>query len=53
MNEFVKESVHKLYWVKDLNCASTSLLVLSEYFDTNIDSQILDSAIGMHGAGGY
>ncbi len=53
MNEFVKKRVHELYWEKDLNCASTTLLVLSEYFDISIGGQVLDSAIGMHGAGGY
>lgn len=53
MNEFVKERVHGHYWDRDLNCASTTLEVLSEYFDIAIERQVLDSAIGMHGAGGY
>ncbi len=53
MMEFVKERVHSLYWERDLNCASTTLQVMSEYFDLAIESQVIDSAIGMHGAGGY
>ncbi len=53
MNEFVKSRVHKHYWDSDLNCASTTLHVLSEYFEVTLESQVLDSSIGMHGAGGY
>ncbi len=53
MMKFVKEHVHTLYWEQDLNCASTTLQVLSEYFDFVVEKQVIDSAIGMHGAGGY
>lgn len=53
MNEFVKERVHGHYWERDFNCASTTLQVMSEYFDISLENQVLDSAIGMHGAGGY
>lgn len=53
MSEFVRQRVRKSYWDKDINCASTTLAILAESFDIPLDSQILDSAIGMHGAGGY
>lgn len=53
MNDFVKTRVHRNYWDKDLNCTSTSLLIMAEYFAVELDQQVLDSAIGMHGAGGY
>lgn len=53
MNEFVKKRVHEYYWERDLNCASTTLQIMSEYFDIPLEKQVLDSAIGMHGAGGY
>ncbi|WP_457572253.1 C-GCAxxG-C-C family (seleno)protein [Desulfovulcanus sp.] len=50
---FVKERVHDYYWKDDLNCASTTLKILSEFFDINLSNQVMDAAIGMHGAGKY
>ncbi|MBT8763176.1 C_GCAxxG_C_C family protein [Desulfohalobiaceae bacterium Ax17] len=50
---FVKERVHVYYWDYDLNCATTTLKTLSEFFDVELNSQVIDAAIGMHGAGGY
>lgn len=51
--EFINNKVHSYYWEDDLNCANTSLLTLSELFEINLCSQIVDAGIGMHGAGGY
>jgi len=51
--EYINERVHVLYWNDNLNCATTSLLTLSEIFHINLNPQILDAGIGMHGAGGY
>ncbi|MGD1047078.1 MAG: C-GCAxxG-C-C family protein [Bacteroidota bacterium] len=51
--EFVNEQTHKYYWEQDLNCASTTLRILAEYFGIDLNSQVFDAAIGMHGAGGY
>jgi C_GCAxxG_C_C family probable redox protein len=51
--EYINERVHGLYWNDDLNCAATSLLTFSEIFQINLNSQILDAAIGMPGAGRY
>lgn len=53
MTDFIRTRVHHNYWDKDLNCAATSLLIMAEYFALELDQQVLDSAIGMHGAGGY
>jgi hypothetical protein len=53
MNDFVRTRVQRSYWDKDLNCASTSLLIMAEYFAVELDLQVLDAAVGMHGAGGY
>lgn len=53
MNDFVKNRVRRYFGEQDLNCATTAILIISEYFDINIDKQVLNAAIGMHGAGGY
>lgn len=53
MHDFVKTRVHGYYWKQDLNCATASLLIMGEYFDVAPAAQVLDSAIGMHGAGGH
>ncbi len=49
----ISEMVHDLYWTHDINCARTTLMVLSRLFDHEIHRQTLHSAIGLHGAGGY
>jgi len=51
--EYISERVHSLYWNDDLNCATISLLTFSEIFHIHLNSQILDAAIGMPGAGRY
>lgn len=53
MQEFIKGKVHSYYWNDDLNCATTTLKTLSELFHVDIQPQVIDSAIGMHGAGGF
>ena len=49
----ISKMVHDLYWTHDVNCARTTLIVLSRLFDHEIHRQTFDSAIGLHGAGGY
>lgn len=51
--ELINVRVHGLYWNDDLNCATTILITLSEIFQIDLGSQIIDAAIGMHGAGKY
>lgn len=51
--EYITKRVHELYWEKDINCARTSLLCLSELFEIAVEPQTLWSAVGLHGAGGY
>ena len=51
--DFVKGWVHHAYWDNDWNCAVTTLLVLGDVFDLDVNDQLLDAALGMHGAGGY
>lgn len=45
--------VHDLYWNQNANCTATVIKILSEIFNIKICEQVLDSAIGMHGAGNY
>jgi hypothetical protein len=45
--------VHEYYWERDWNCAVTTLRILSEVFEVPLDQQVLEAALGMHGAGGY
>ncbi|MDY7079473.1 MAG: C-GCAxxG-C-C family protein [Chloroflexota bacterium] len=51
--KFVKDRVHEYYWKDDINCATTTLKVLSEAFAIELNEQVMDSAIGMHGAGEF
>lgn len=50
---FVENRVKSYYWNDDLNCATTNLKILSEKFSIELSDQVLDSAIGLHGAGEY
>jgi len=49
---FVQARVKHYYWEKDLNCAGTTLLILAEIFGVALADQVMDAAVGMHGAGG-
>ena len=50
--EYIRTTVHDLYWSIDENCARTTLRILSHLFFFPLEEQTLDAAIGMHGAGG-
>lgn len=49
----VKNAIHNYYWIDDINCATTTLKTLAKSFSVNISTQVIDSAVGMHGAGKY
>jgi len=53
MKEYITKRVHELYWHDDINCARTAILCLGELFETVVEPQIIWSAVGLHGAGGY
>lgn len=53
IKELIEERVHYCYWEKDYNCAITMLKILAEIFEVELSSQVIDSAIGMHGAGKF
>jgi len=46
----IRDRVHRCYWDRDLNCATTMLRILSEHFEVPLAPQVIDSALGMHGA---
>lgn len=49
----MQSRVRHYYWGKDLNCATTDLLILAETFGVGLSGQVMDAALGMHGAGSY
>ena len=49
----VEERVHQHYWKDDLNCATTLLQILAEVACVELQPQVLDAALGLHGAGGH
>lgn len=49
----VKAKVTKYYWQDDLNCAATTLQILADEFSLPLNQQVIDAAVGMHGAGRY
>jgi len=50
---FINEEVHKLYWKDNLNCATTIIKVLDKIFNFKPNSQVINSTIGLNGAGRY
>jgi len=50
---FIRKRVHDYYWRDDINCATATLKILSEKFRIPLNGQVLDAAVGMHGAGEY
>ena len=52
-NNFIHNKVNRYYWQDDINCATTNLKILSEIFSIELSDQIIDAALGMHGAGKY
>ncbi len=51
--DYIKAKVNKYYWQDDINCATTNLMILSEIFSIELSEQVIDAALGMHGAGKY
>ena len=51
--EQIEETVHKLYWEEDKNCARTMLTCLCRLYGVELEPQVENAAIGLHGAGGY
>ena len=51
--DIVTTMVRENYWINDYNCATTTLIVLSELFNTPLEQQVLYASRGMYGAGGF
>lgn len=49
----IQELVHECYWAEDLNCVTTTLKIMAERYGIELTGQLIDAAVGMHGAGGY
>lgn len=49
----IKQTVQDYYHNKNFNCSTTMLLSLGRQFEIKLEQQVVDSAIGMHGAGKY
>ena len=50
---YVDGEVHRHYWDHDDTCAFTTLSIVSALFALPLESQVMDSALGMWGAGGH
>jgi C_GCAxxG_C_C family probable redox protein len=50
---FLRAKVHHYYWDDDVNCATAMLKVLAEMYGLELQDQVVDGALGLHGAGGF
>lgn len=51
--QWISDAVRVCYWNADLNCARTTLYVLSMVADVQLEPQIWAATVGMHGAGRF
>ncbi len=51
--KLIAARVHASYHLDDQNCVTTTLKILAEKCNLPLAGQVLDAAVGMHGAGGY
>jgi len=52
-DNYINDEVHRHYWDHDNTCAFTTLSIVSDLFAVPLESQVMDAALGMWGAGGY
>ena len=50
---YIDQEVHRHYWHHDDTCAFTTLSIVSDLFSIPLQSQVMDSALGLWGAGGH
>lgn len=50
LQEFIKRRVGDCYWKDDINCAETSLTILSEIFELPLNEQVKNSVLALPGA---
>jgi Putative redox-active protein (C_GCAxxG_C_C). len=51
--DMIRNRVHDYYWKDDINCVTTVLRILAEIYEIELNPQLIDSAIGLHGAGTF
>jgi hypothetical protein len=51
--KIIRQRVKDYYWQHDLNCTTVTLKILAEQYSLELSDQVLDSCVGMHGAGNY
>jgi C_GCAxxG_C_C family probable redox protein len=51
--EYISQKVSDSYWNQNVNCATTMLNILAALHEIKLDRQVINSAVGMHGAGGF
>ncbi|MBU1565804.1 MAG: C-GCAxxG-C-C family protein [Proteobacteria bacterium] len=49
----IRQRVKDYYWQHDLNCATVTMKILAEQYSIELSNQVLDSTVGLHGAGNY
>lgn len=52
IKQTIQEQVHSFYYDQDMNCARTTLQVLSTLFNQPIEKQVMQAAVALHGLGG-
>jgi len=50
---FIQKNVKKYYWKEDINCATTMMKILSKVYGIRLQKQVINGALGLHGAGGF
>ncbi len=53
MKNLINNRVHEYYWNQNLNCAVTTIKILSELYPIEINAQVMDASTGMNGAGRF
>jgi len=48
IQDLINTRVHDYYWKQDLNCAVTTLKILSELFYIDIHPQVMEAAFGLN-----
>lgn len=51
--KMIRQRVKDYYWKHNLNCATVTLKILAEQYSIELSPQVLDSSVGMQGAGYY
>lgn len=53
MRDYIEKCVHDEYYLRDTNCARTSLICYSHIFNIDVPKSVYIAAAAMHGAGGH